>query len=120
LAVVLDAANLLDHAREEGVLGIEEGHPQLEALVTTSVAPGHRRMRGERRLHARPSRRSADTLIMARTDAVAVEDIVAAFDRAEAYAECGVDALFIEALRTSDDLDEAGRRFGRSRQYGSH
>ena len=58
------------------------------------------------------ARRSSETLIMARTDAIAVEGIEAAFERAEAYAACGVDALFIEALRTSSDVDAACRRFG--------
>ena len=58
------------------------------------------------------ARRSAETLIMARTDAIAVEGIEAAFERAEAYAACGVDALFIEALRTASDMDAACRRFG--------
>jgi 2-methylisocitrate lyase-like PEP mutase family enzyme len=58
------------------------------------------------------ARRSAETLIMARTDAIAVEGIEAAFERAEAYAACGVDALFIEALRTAEDMDAACRRFG--------
>ena len=46
------------------------------------------------------ARRSGDTLILARTDAVAVEGLDAALERAEAYLDCGVDALFIEALRT--------------------
>ena len=46
------------------------------------------------------ARRSADTLILARTDALAVEGFDAALERAEAYLACGVDALFIEALRT--------------------
>lgn len=52
------------------------------------------------------------TLILARTDALAVEGMEAAFERAERYLECGVDALFIEALRTPEQLDAAGRRFG--------
>ena len=43
---------------------------------------------------------SRDTLILARTDALAVEGLDAALERAERYLECGVDALFIEALRT--------------------
>lgn len=38
------------------------------------------------------ARRSANTLILARTDALAVEGIDAASDRAEAYLACGVDA----------------------------
>lgn len=57
------------------------------------------------------ARRSAQTLILARTDALAVEGIDAAFDRAEAYLACGVDALFIEALRTPEQMDAACKRF---------
>jgi len=58
------------------------------------------------------ARASSDTLILARTDAVAVEGLEAALDRAEAYLACGVDALFIEALRSPEQMDAACRRFG--------
>jgi len=58
------------------------------------------------------ARASSDTLILARTDAVAVEGLDAALDRAEAYLACGVDALFIEALRSPEQMDAACRRFG--------
>ena len=57
------------------------------------------------------ARRSDATLILARTDALAVEGLDAALDRAEAYLACGVDALFIEALRTPADMDTACDRF---------
>ncbi len=57
------------------------------------------------------ARHSANTLILARTDALAVDGIDAAFDRAEAYLACGVDALFIEALRTPEQMDAACQRF---------
>ena len=57
------------------------------------------------------ARHSADTLILARTDALAVEGFDAAMERAEAYLECGVDALFIEALRTPQQMDAACARF---------
>ena len=57
------------------------------------------------------ARHSADTLILARTDALAVEGFDAAMDRAEAYLECGVDALFIEALRTPEQMRAACERF---------
>jgi 2-methylisocitrate lyase-like PEP mutase family enzyme len=59
------------------------------------------------------ARARADTLILARTDAVAVEGLEPALDRAEAYLDCGVDALFIEALRTPEQMDAACRRFAR-------
>lgn len=57
------------------------------------------------------ARASAATLILARTDAVAVEGLDAAFERAERYLECGVDAIFIEALRSPVQLDAACARF---------
>lgn len=57
------------------------------------------------------ARRSADTLILARTDALAVEGLDAALERAERYVECGVDALFVEALRTPEQMDAACSRF---------
>lgn len=59
------------------------------------------------------ARASEQTLILARTDAVAVEGLEAALDRAEAYLEAGVDALFIEALRSPEQMDLACRRFAR-------
>lgn len=57
------------------------------------------------------ARADAGTLILARTDALAVEGLDAAFERAERYLECGVDALFIEALRTPAQMDAACARF---------
>ncbi len=57
---------------------------------------------------ARPER---DVLIVARTDAVAVEGPAAALDRADLYRDAGADVLFIEALRTEDEIAAATRRF---------
>jgi 2-methylisocitrate lyase-like PEP mutase family enzyme len=57
------------------------------------------------------ARRSASTLILARTDAIATEGLDAALERAERYLECGVDALFIEALRTPEQMESACGRF---------
>lgn len=50
------------------------------------------------------ARNSADTLIIARTDAIAVEGFQAAVDRAGRYLEAGADALFIEAPRNLEEL----------------
>ncbi|MDW2979905.1 isocitrate lyase/phosphoenolpyruvate mutase family protein [Rhodanobacter sp. KK11] len=58
------------------------------------------------------ARHSDNTLIMARTDALAIEGWDATMERAEAYLACGVDALFIEALRSNNQLADAGKRFG--------
>ena len=50
------------------------------------------------------ARRSPETLIVARTDAVAVEGTERALERARLYAEAGADLLFVEAPRSRDDL----------------
>ncbi|WP_312432409.1 isocitrate lyase/phosphoenolpyruvate mutase family protein [Achromobacter sp.] len=57
------------------------------------------------------ARVNASTLILARTDALASEGLDAALDRAEAYLEAGADALFIEALRTPEQMRAACDRF---------
>ncbi len=57
------------------------------------------------------ARRNSQTLVLARTDALAVEGLEAALDRAERYLACGVDALFIEALRSEADMRTACARF---------
>ncbi|QHE93170.1 carboxyvinyl-carboxyphosphonate phosphorylmutase [Pandoraea fibrosis] len=57
------------------------------------------------------ARHDANTLILARTDAVAVEGLDAALDRAEQYLEAGADALFIEALRSPEQMAAACERF---------
>jgi 2-methylisocitrate lyase-like PEP mutase family enzyme len=50
------------------------------------------------------ARRSASTLIVARTDAVAVEGFEAAVERAARYRGAGADLLFVEAPRNRDQL----------------
>lgn len=57
------------------------------------------------------ARSTPSTLILARTDALAIEGLDATLDRAERYLACGVDALFIEALRTPAQMDAACGRF---------
>ena len=57
------------------------------------------------------ARHSDDTLIVARTDAIAVEGIDAALDRADAYAEAGADVLFIEAPQDEDQFAAIMDRF---------
>ena len=50
-------------------------------------------------------------LIIARTDAIAVEGMAAAMERAEAYLEAGADALFVEAMEVRAQIAEVARRF---------
>ncbi|MDT6963124.1 MULTISPECIES: isocitrate lyase/PEP mutase family protein [unclassified Cupriavidus] len=59
------------------------------------------------------ARRDANTLVIARTDAVAVEGMEAALARAEQYAEAGADVLFVEALRSREDMTAAIARLGK-------
>jgi 2-methylisocitrate lyase-like PEP mutase family enzyme len=80
------------------------GHLDGKSLVSTQEMCGKLKA-------ALDARRSSETLILARTDAVAVEGLDAALERAEAYAACGVDALFIEALRSTQDMDRACSQF---------
>ncbi|AHN73110.1 carboxyvinyl-carboxyphosphonate phosphorylmutase [Pandoraea pnomenusa] len=73
------------------------------------VIPAHE-MAGKIRA-AVDARHDANTLILARTDAIAVEGLEAALDRAEQYLAAGADALFIEALRTTEQMTAACERF---------
>jgi 2-methylisocitrate lyase-like PEP mutase family enzyme len=59
------------------------------------------------------ARKSEETLIIARTDAIAVEGFEASLDRSEAYLAAGADILFIEAPRTIVEMDKIVARFGR-------
>jgi len=59
---------------------------------------------------AADARASAETLIIARTDAIAVEGLSAALDRAGAYAEAGADLLFVEAPGSAEELTQVSRR----------
>jgi 2-methylisocitrate lyase-like PEP mutase family enzyme len=50
------------------------------------------------------SRRSADTVVIARTDAVAVSGIETAIERGRAFVAAGADVVFVEALEDVDQL----------------
>lgn len=61
---------------------------------------------------ATDARTSEDTLIIARTDGIAVEGLGAALDRAMAYKEAGADILFIEAPQSVEDMARIVENFG--------
>lgn len=50
------------------------------------------------------ARADAGLLVMARTDACAVEGFDAAVERARRYGEAGADILFVEAVRSTEDM----------------
>jgi len=58
------------------------------------------------------ARQSADTLIVGRTDAAAIEGMDCAIERGRLYAEAGADILFIEAPRTRDELSWVAKELG--------
>jgi methylisocitrate lyase len=57
------------------------------------------------------ARRDPDFLLVARTDARAVEGLEAAVRRARAYERAGADAVFPEALESSDEFRAFARQF---------
>lgn len=80
------------------------GHLADKSLISTAEMVGKIAAMAE-------ARASEQTLIIARTDAIAVEGFAAAIDRAGAYLDAGADALFIEAPRTGDELAQVARTF---------
>jgi 2-methylisocitrate lyase-like PEP mutase family enzyme len=56
------------------------------------------------------TRRDPDLLVIARSDARAVEGLDAAIDRVNAYLEAGADIGFVEAPQTVEELRLVGRR----------
>ncbi|MBX2824712.1 MAG: isocitrate lyase/phosphoenolpyruvate mutase family protein [Gammaproteobacteria bacterium] len=80
------------------------GHLRGKSLVTTAEMVG--------KIRAATDARQRDTLIVARTDAIAVEGFAAALDRADAYADAGADVLFVEAPRDRDEMDHIVQRLG--------
>jgi 2-methylisocitrate lyase-like PEP mutase family enzyme len=79
------------------------GHLADKSLISKEEMAG--------KLAAMADARRHDTLIIARTDAIAVEGFEAAMERAEMYVEAGADVLFVEAPRSTDELTTITERF---------
>lgn len=79
------------HLRGKGVISAQEMAGKVRAAVD--------------------ARHLDDTLIVARTDAIAVEGFEAAMDRAALYLENGADVLFIEAPRDIGQMQAVADRF---------
>jgi 2-methylisocitrate lyase-like PEP mutase family enzyme len=60
------------------------------------------------------ARRSPETLVIARTDAVAAEGLERAIERAARYRDAGADMLFVEAPKTRDELGRIVSALGAS------
>ncbi len=73
------------------------GHMSGKAVIDTDEMVG--------KIHAAvAARRDPDLVLIARTDAAAVEGLDAAISRARAYAAAGADVLFVEAPTSEDDI----------------
>src|SRR5436189_2095897 len=73
------------------------GHLDGKALIPANEMVGKLKA-------ALDARASANTLIIARTDAIAVEGFERAIERATWYKEAGADMLFVEAPKSRDEL----------------
>ena len=63
------------------------------------------------------ARSDPDFIVIARTDAIAVEGFEAALGRAKAYEEAGADVLFVEAPTTMEQVEAIPRAFARPSLY---
>jgi 2,3-dimethylmalate lyase len=82
---------------EDQVMPKKCGHMSGKAVIPADEMAGKIRAAVE-------ARRDPDFLLIARTDAAAVEGLSAAIDRARAYADAGADVLFVEAPTSEDDI----------------
>jgi carboxyvinyl-carboxyphosphonate phosphorylmutase len=87
---------------EDQVMPKKCGHMSGKAVIGTDEMAGKIRA-------AVAARRDPDFLVIARTDAAAVEGLDAALDRARAYADAGADLLFVEAPTSEDDIARVAR-----------
>lgn len=80
------------------------GHLDGKTLVSAAEMAGKVRA-------ACDARASDETLVIARTDAIAVEGFDAAIERAERYREAGADILFVEAPQSRQQLERIAAHF---------
>lgn len=80
------------------------GHLKGKSLVSTTEMVG--------KIHAAiDAKANENTVIIARTDAIAVEGFNAALARAQAYYEAGADVLFIEAPENIEQMQQLNQHF---------
>lgn len=80
------------------------GHLNGKTLVSASEMVGKLKAAVDTRV-------DPDTLIIARTDAIAVEGFECALERAEKYLEAGADVLFVEAPENRDQMEKMNLQF---------
>lgn len=90
---------------EDQVMPKKCGHMSGKAVISTGEMVGKIEA-------AVAARRDPDLVLIARTDAAAVEGLDAAIARARAYAAAGADLLFVEAPRSENDIATVARTLG--------
>lgn len=107
---VMRTVRLLE-ARGASAIQIEDqtlpkrcGHLADKGLVSTAEMVGKVKA-------ALDARQNESTIVIARTDAIAVEGFEPALERAEAYREAGADVLFVEAPTSEAELHAIATRF---------
>jgi len=90
---------------EDQVMPKKCGHMSGKAVIPADEMVGKIRAAVE-------ARRDPDFLLIARTDAAAVEGLSAAIDRARAYADAGADVLFVEAPTSEADISRVADELG--------
>jgi 2-methylisocitrate lyase-like PEP mutase family enzyme len=108
---VMQTVRVLERAGASAIQLEDQAMPKRCGHLDGKSVIGTAEMAGKIRA-ACDARRSDDTLIIARTDAVAVEGMDAALERAERYADAGADVLFVEPLRSRADMATAIARLG--------
>ncbi|AJC60654.1 methylisocitrate lyase [Streptomyces sp. 769] len=103
----LNAARTVQLMEDAGLAGLhledQVAPKRCGYLDGKSVVP--REQMAHRIRAAFAARRDPDFLLMARTDARAVEGLAAAIDRAKAYVDAGADAIFPEALADEAEFE---------------
>lgn len=79
------------HLEGKGVVPVEEHEAKIRAAASEKLNP--------------------DTFLIARTDARGVTGLDDAMHRAERYLRAGADCIFIEALRSVEELERVGKAF---------
>ena len=95
----LEAAGLAGCHMEDQEFPKRCGHLAGKSLIATEDMV-------EKLRAAAAAKRERDFLLVARTDARAIEDFRGAVERAQAYVEAGADAIFPEALQTAGEFRE--------------
>lgn len=93
----LEQAGVAGFFMEDQIFPKRCGHTPGKAVIATEEMVAKIKAATDARI-------DTDLVLMARTDALAVEGLDAAIARATLYREAGADALFIEAPRTLDEM----------------